>query len=250
MMKQEYHRYTEQDRYVWKTLFDRQHEQLKNAACRDYLQGLELLSPVLNANTIPDIEALNKRLYAITGWKITIVPGLIPVEEFFILLLRKQFPSSTWLRQPGQLDYLEEPDMFHDIFGHVPLLAIPKYAQFMQQFGELGTRFLYNPEIVRELQRLYWYTIEFGLVKEDHQLKICGAGLASSFGETKKALQENTTKKIAFDLNQILNDPFENDRMQEHYYVLNQMEELFSAMESLTEKLKTEELESVVAGSL
>jgi phenylalanine-4-hydroxylase len=249
-MKQEYHRYTEQDRHVWKTLFDRQHQQLQSVACSDYLRGLDLLAPVLHANAIPDIEALNKRLYALTGWKITIVPGLIPVEEFFVLLLRKQFPSSTWLRQPSQLDYLEEPDMFHDVFGHVPLLAIPKYAQFMQQFGELGTRFLYNPQLVEELQRLYWYTIEFGLVKENDKLKICGAGLASSYGETQKAIQANGKFHVPFDMRKVLKEKFENNRMQDHYYVLENMMQLFSEMEELAAQLKTEELESVVAGSL
>ena len=141
-MKQEYKLYKEEDQLVWKTLFDRQVENLQDKSCTAYLSCLEIMKGVLNSKQIPDFNLLNSKLTGSTGWSIEVVPGLIPVEDFFRLLAQRKFSASTWVRKMDQLDYLEEPDMFHDIFGHTPLLADPKFAQFMKDFGDLVKQFI------------------------------------------------------------------------------------------------------------
>jgi len=135
-MVQDYNAYTATDRQVWNALYSRQRENLSDKADPRYLACLDQLLPVMNADKIPNYDDLNAALGAATGWSIHVVPGLIPVEEFFVLLAQRKFPASTWLRKPEELDYLEEPDMFHDIFGHIPLLLDPQYAQFMEDFGK------------------------------------------------------------------------------------------------------------------
>lgn len=246
-MKQIYSNYTEQNQSVWKTLFRRQRNNLADKAAKDYLCGLDLLRPVLNENKIPNFNELNKHLLSLTGWQIEVVPGLIPVEEFFELLSQRKFCSSTWLRSADQLDYLEEPDMFHDIFGHVPLLAIPEYAEFMESFGQTGVKIIDDPVLIRELQRLYWFTIEFGLVKEDRELKVYGAGIASSFGETNHALDPMNKELIPFDIMQVMKTEFHTDEIQEKYFLLENMNDLFRAF---MECRKTLEMRGVGAGVL
>ena len=166
-MKQIFENYTNEDHEVWKILFERQKENLNDKACSEYLVALEEMKEVLHPNSIPRFTDLNSWFAQRTGWEIHCVPGLIPVDEFFELLAQKKFCSSTWLRLKSQLDYLEEPDMFHDIFGHVPLLSLPMYSKFMHEFGKLGVAHKDNPEIQIYLQRLYWFTIEFGLIKDE-----------------------------------------------------------------------------------
>jgi len=163
-MKQEYKLYKEEDQLVWKMLFERQVENLQDKSCKAYLSCLEIIKGVLNSKQIPDFKRMNAKLTESTGWSIEVVPGLIPVEDFFRLLAQRKFSASTWVRKMDQLDYLEEPDMFHDVFGHIPLLAEPKFAQFMKDFGDLGVEFIDDEEVVIQLQRLYWFTIEFGLI--------------------------------------------------------------------------------------
>jgi phenylalanine-4-hydroxylase len=225
-MKQNYTNYTREDHNVWSLLFERQLNNLNQKACSDYLRGLLLLRTELHGNAIPDFERLNALLASLTGWSIEVVPGLIEVDEFFHLLARRKFPSSTWLRKRDQLDYLEEPDMFHDVFGHIPMLAIKGYADFMQQFGKRGVE---HPAEVLALQRLYWYTVEFGLVREQGQLKIFGAGLASSFGETNAALCEGSKALFAFELEKVMATGFFTDRHQDFYFVLSETNELFTS---------------------
>ena len=180
-MKQVYSNYTEQDHKVWSILFKRQEEHLQSKCCEEYLSCLENLYPELNEFKLPNYDDLNKRLMQYTGWSIEVVPGLIPVEDFFLLLSDRKFSASTWVRKMDELDYLEEPDIFHDVFGHIPLVAHKKFAQFMEDFGNLGVEHIENKEVVVQLQRLYWFTIEFGLINQGGDRKVYGAGICSSF---------------------------------------------------------------------
>lgn len=231
-MRQVYDRYTAEDQDVWKILFERQQTRLQGVACAEYLACLEQLKPVLHANAIPNLDALSTILMETTGWSIHIVPGLIPVGEFLELLQQRKFCSSTWVRERQKLDYLEEPDMFHDIFGHIPLLMNPKYADFAQAFGELGVRFAKFPEIINQLQRLYWFTIEFGLIRSADQLEVFGAGIISSFGETNHVFAE-PNGHLPFDLQAVLNHPFTNTEIQQRYYTLYQLDDLYALIPQL-----------------
>ena len=224
-MKQEYKLYNEEDQLVWKTLFERQAENLQGKSCTAYLSCLEIMKGVLNSKQIPDFNLLNSKLANSTGWSIEVVPGLIPVEDFFRLLAQRKFSASTWVRKMDQLDYLEEPDMFHDIFGHTPLLADPKFAQFMKDFGDLGVEFIDDEEVVVQLQRLYWFTIEFGLIYENGP-KVYGAGICSSFGETIHSLSANV-EVVPFSLEQVINTEFKTDVVQTLYFELESFDQLF-----------------------
>lgn len=164
-MKQQFENYTKEDFLVWKTLFERQEENLEDKSCKEYLDCLEAMGEVLNADAIPNFDELNNVLKSKTGWTVEVVPGLIPVDEFFVLLSQQKFCSSTWLRKMKQLDYLEEPDMFHDIFGHIPLFMDKQFADFAKKMGDLGVKYAHNEEILIQLQRIYWFTIEFGVVE-------------------------------------------------------------------------------------
>ncbi|MBL4625510.1 MAG: phenylalanine 4-monooxygenase [Flavobacteriales bacterium] len=233
-MKQHYNNYTNEDRVVWKTLFERQYSNLENKACKEYLTALDEMDLVLNSEQIPIFEALNTTLKQKTGWTIEVVKGLIPPEDFFHLLAQKRFCSSTWLRTMNQLDYLEEPDMFHDIFGHVPLLMNEEYANFMFRFGQLGSQHSENKLIVKMLQRLYWFTIEFGLMNSPTGAKIYGAGIASSFGESIHSLsQEVDVRK--FNLEEIINRSFCSSEIQTTYYSINTFDELFKSVKEFGE---------------
>ncbi|CAG5081390.1 phenylalanine 4-monooxygenase [Parvicella tangerina] len=228
-MRQEYDKYTAEDMKVWRTLFERQIENLQGKACSDYLQCLEEMSGVLNADKIPNFEELNAWLLGQTGWQIEVVPGMIPVDEFFELLSQKKFCSSTWLRSWEQLDYLDEPDMFHDIFGHVPLLANPVFSEFVLEFAKMGKEAIGDEEKLIQLQRLYWFTIEFGLMRERGELKIYGAGIMSSFGESKTSIAEDMTHH-AYDIQTILNKHFVNNEPQTEYFVINSLEQLYESI--------------------
>ncbi|HCA83001.1 MAG TPA: phenylalanine 4-monooxygenase [Flavobacteriales bacterium] len=225
-MKQNYSNYNKEDQEVWSILFSRQIAQLEEHACTDFRLGLHRLRSELNADAIPDFDRLNTLLYKLSGWSIEVVPGLISVNDFFMLLSQRKFPSSTWLRKKDQIHYLEEPDMFHDVFGHIPMLALKEYADFMEQFGKAGMN---NPEQVTSLQRLYWFTVEFGLVQEDGRQKIFGAGLASSFGESSEALHCDKGDLRPFSLETIMATGFFTDRHQDFYFVLKEAQQLFDA---------------------
>lgn len=239
-MKQHFDNYTSEDFEVWKILFERQQENLKTKACNEYLNALIEMQDVLHANSIANFSEVNSWLKNRTGWSIETVPGLIPVDEFFQLLASKKFCSSTWLRTKEQLNYLEEPDMFHDTFGHIPLLSNPIFSEFMHEFGKLGVSVMHSEEKLLMLQRLYWFTIEFGLINQNG-LKIYGAGIASSFGESNVAVG-NQVEKISFDMDRVLNENFRTDIVQNKYFVIESFEDLFESLVTLTSKWKKYEL--------
>lgn len=236
---QDYSRYTEKDTKVWHTLFSRQTENIDGKAHPEYLRCLESLSEVMNAGKIPDFNELNEKLTAENGWSIVVVPGLIPVEQFFKLLSEKKFCSSTWLRRMDQLDYLEEPDMFHDIFGHVPLLMNPEYAGFVESLGRLGVAYGHDKTVETQLQRLYWFTIEFGLIRYEQNPRIYGAGILSSFGESNH-IYEDEIEVHPYSAEKILNTGFITSEIQTQYFEIESFDELFLSVSKLEQSLKNE----------
>lgn len=231
-MQQDYQGYTPEDFEVWQLLFNRQRDNLNGKSCDLYLQCLDELHPVLANQHIPKFDELRSALRDATGWTIEVVPGLIPVEEFFQFLSEKKFCSSTWLRSKKQLDYLEEPDMFHDIFGHTPMIIDRDYADFMQRFGELGVQHGDDPQKVKGLQNLYWFSIEFGLIRVNGSRQTYGAGIASSYGETNHVF-EDKVKVDDFDIDAILEHDFINSEIQNHYFELQSFEQLYAALDDV-----------------
>ncbi|GAB3225496.1 hypothetical protein GCM10027346_06790 [Hymenobacter seoulensis] len=234
-LTQEYSAYTADDQHVWQLLFDRQMALLPGRAADAFLEGVRLIG--FTRDAIPDFREVNPRLQQLTGWELVVVPGIVDDAVFFGLLAQKKFPATTWLRKLEQLDYLEEPDMFHDVFGHVPLLTDPGFADFLQQLGSAAQHHAQRwPGTLELFTRLYWFTAEFGLVEQADGLRIYGAGLLSSHGEVKFSLGEQPTR-LDFTLDGVLDTPFEKDKFQELYFVLNQMQQLPAALTELLARL-------------
>ena len=236
-LTQEMSTYNSTDFEVWKILFERQNKNLENKGSKHYLKALKEMKAVLNAEEVPDFRKLNDFFSRTTSWEIAVVPGLIPVEEFFDLLAEKKFCSSTWLRSIENLDYLEEPDMFHDIFGHIPLLSNPIFSAFAHEFGKMGQKMRNNELALIQLQRLYWFTIEFGVIRED-DVKSYGAGIMSSFGETNR-IHNNECSFLPFDIEMILHKQFWTDRLQEEYVVINSLDELYNSLSKASQIIET-----------
>lgn len=230
MMQQIYENYNQEDQEVWNILFSRQRKNLEMKGAKEYLNCLDQFEPVLNEKAIPNFDGMNEMLIDVNGWKIHVVPGLIPVKDFFKLLAKKEFPASTWVRKRHELDYLEEPDMFHDIFGHTPLLLNKNYSEFMQHFGEIGYRYLEDDEKVLKLQRLYWFSIEFGLLGTIQNPLIYGAGILSSFGESNH-IYTNELEILPFDMKEIYQTPFINSEIQTKYFLLSSLDELYEKLD-------------------
>jgi phenylalanine-4-hydroxylase len=237
-MKQNYENYTTEDHKVWSILFSRQIENLKTKVSKTYLEGISKVG--FKSNRIPDFIATEKQFESHTKWKLHVVPGIIPVEPFFELLSQKKFSATTWLRKMHQLDYIEEPDMFHDVFGHIPLLSNTAYSNFVEGMSHIALKHIQNHEVMEMLGRIYWFTLEFGLIKEEGQLKIYGAGIISSVGETEHSLSDKPERK-PFDVKEIMMTPFQNDRIQEKYFVIDSYEQLFDSLQ---------EIENVIAECL
>lgn len=216
--------YDEVQHGTWSLLYRRQRENLADKAARLYLDALDGMES-LTEPTIPRVEVMSAQLEKTTGWGLVIVPGLIPVDDFFSLLARKRFCTSTWVRRRDQLDYLEEPDMFHDTFGHVPPLMDPEFALFMQRFGEVGEALRGNDEAVLALQRLYWFFVEFGFVEERGMPMAFGAGIMSSYGETNHAwdLRSDLRK---FTLEGVMSTPFKTTEIQQTYFLIKDIPEV------------------------
>ncbi len=239
-MKQHYENYSNEDFEVWKILFERQKEELSLKAGKEYLYYLNELKDSLSADFVPRFSDLNNALMAKTNWSIEVVPGLIPVERFFELLSKRKFCSSTWIRKKSQLDYLEEPDMFHDIFGHIPLLMDTEYANYMEDLGHLGVYYKDHPEVIRGLRSLYWFTIEFGLIGTEENPQIYGAGIISSYGESKHIYENKNVSIKRFDLDEILEKEIVTSEIQNLYYCIDSMSFLYDSLDSL--KISLEKL--------
>lgn len=226
--EQIYSHYTDEDRLVWHTLFERQTAALVGQVSPAFSQALHRVG--FSAQHIPHFAELNQRLSALTGWQLVVVPCISPAEEFFRLLANRRFTATCWLRSLAQLDYLEEPDMFHDVFGHAPLLSDTDYTDFFQALGKLALQHLHQAEVITCLQRLYWFTIEFGLMyNPQQQLSIYGAGIISSHGETQHALSK-ASQKHDFDIEKIFRHAFRTDILQSDYYVIQSFAQLKAAL--------------------
>jgi len=233
--EQIYSNYTTEDLLVWKTLFNRQLKNLENKVSSEFMYSIDRVEFI--ADAIPDFTKVNQKLNNLTGWQLVTVPNISEVDEFFIYLAQKKFTSTCWLRTMQQLDYLEEPDMFHDVFGHTPLLSNKSYATFFEAMGKLAAKHIYNKEIILKLQRLYWFTIEFGLIKEDNKIKIFGAGIISSKEETEHAI-DNRSLKTDFDINRIIAHNFRTDILQNEYYVIDSFEQLSHCLKQFEMELE------------
>ncbi|MEX2628392.1 MAG: phenylalanine 4-monooxygenase [Tistlia sp.] len=227
-VEQRWSEYGPEDHAVWRRLFERQSGLLPARACPAFLKGLARLP--FGGEAVPDFEALSDALERTTGWRVVAVPGLVPDAVFFEHLANRRFPAAHWIRRPDELDYLEEPDLFHDIFGHVPMLMDPVFADYMQAYGQGGLRAL-GRKVLHRLARLYWYTVEFGLVAGAGGLEIYGAGILSSHSETLFALEDDSPNRIAFDLERVMRTRYRIDDFQESYFVVRDFDELLRLAE-------------------
>lgn len=218
--------YTPEEHAIWRTLFERQEKILVGRACDEFMAGLDGLG--VAADGIPDFRRLNDVLGAATGWQIVAVPGLVPDGTFFEHLANRRFPSTCFIRRRDQLDYLEEPDMFHDIYGHVPLLMNPVFADYMEAYGKGGVKAM-ELGALHNLARLYWYTVEFGLIDTPAGTRIYGSGILSSKGESIFSLEDDAPNRIGFDLLRVMQTKYRIDDYQESYFVIDSFEQLFEA---------------------
>jgi len=215
--------YTEDEHAVWRELYTQQINVLANRAVPEFYEGLEKLN--LNEGGIPDFERMNEKLNALTGWTVISVPHLVPDDVFFDHLANRRFPAGRFIRGRDQMDYIQEPDIFHDVFGHVPMLTLPVFANYMQAYGQGGLRSL-EFDCLKNLARLYWYTVEFGLINTDKGTKIYGAGIVSSRTESKFALDDPSPHRIHFDLERVMLTDYIIDDFQQIYFAIDSFEEL------------------------
>ena len=220
---QDWAHYTAEEHATWDTLFARQATLLPGRASEAYLRGLDVLK--LSKPGIPDFEELSDRLMKLTGWQVVAVPGLVPDDVFFDHMANRRFVAGNFIRRPDQLDYLQEPDVFHDVFGHVPMLADPVFADYLAASGRGGQRAL-GLEALKYLGRLYWYTVEFGLIAEPDGLRIYGSGIVSSFSESRFALDDPSPNRIGFDLARVMRTEYRIDDFQQNYFVIPSFDEL------------------------
>ena len=215
--------YSASEHAVWKTLFERQTRLLPGRACDEFVQGMHDLP--IGPEQIPDFQCMSEVLHQRTGWQVVAVPGLVPDEVFFEHLANRRFPAGQFIRKPHELDYLEEPDVFHDVFGHVPMLMNPAIADYIQAYGVGGLRAQKLGKLAN-LARVYWYTVEFGLVQQKDGVRIYGAGIASSFTESGFALDSTSPNRISFDLARVMRTDYRIDDFQESYFVIRNLDEL------------------------
>jgi phenylalanine-4-hydroxylase len=218
--------YSQAEHDVWITLYERQTALLPERACDAFLHGLETLD--LHRAGIPDFARVNAELNRLTGWTVVAVPGLVPDEVFFDHLANRRFPAGQFIRKPEELDYLQEPDIFHDVFGHVPMLTDPVFADYMQAYGRGGQRAMELGRL-HNLARLYWYTVEFGLLQTPAGVRLLGAGIVSSRAESMFALDDPSPNRLGFDLERVMRTPYRIDDFQQVYFVVPSLRALLDA---------------------
>ncbi|ANB19483.1 phenylalanine 4-monooxygenase [Dokdonella koreensis] len=228
IVEQPWASYAPADHQTWATLFRRQREILKGRACREFIENQERFH--MSPDAIPRFDDLNEVLARTTGWQLVGVEGLLPELTFFDHLANRRFPVTWWIRRPEQIDYIAEPDLFHDLFGHVPLLLNPVFADYMEAYGKGGVKAHgIGAEALVNLTRLYWYTVEFGLIRQDDGLRIYGAGIVSSKGESIHSLESAAPNRIGFDLERIMRTRYRIDTYQKTYHVIDSFEQLMEA---------------------
>jgi phenylalanine-4-hydroxylase len=224
VVDQGWNNYSPDEHESWKMLYERQMEVLAPQVCPEYLQAIDDLG--FSSNNIPNFHEVNETLKASTGWEIVATEGLVKSKPFFDMLTDRKFPSGYFIRDKNQLDYLEEPDIFHDLFGHIPLLTNKAYAEYMHEYGKGGARAL-EYKTTKNLARLNWWTIEFGLIQKEDGLKIYGAGLCSSYGEAKYCIKDSSAHHIGFDLERCMRTKVYINDFQPCYFVIDSFEDLF-----------------------
>jgi phenylalanine-4-hydroxylase len=217
--------YTAQEHDLYRRLYERQAAQLPGLACAEFIEAVEHLG---HPAQVPRFDELSEKLYRATKWEAVAVPGLIPEEAFFALLAKRKFPVTRWLRTPEEFDYIVEPDVFHDLFGHVPLLFNPVFADYMQAYGAGGLK-ASRLDACELLARLYWYTVEFGLIATPQGVRAYGAGILSSAGELQYSVQSPEPSRVRFDLRRIMRTRYKIDSYQATYFVIDSFDQLFAA---------------------
>jgi len=221
---QRWERYTAAEHATWRTLYRRMEKILPGRACDEFLDGLKKLK--IGDEQIPNMERLSDELQKLTGWRVVAVPSLVPDDIFFEHLANRRFPAGFFIRKADQLDYIEEPDVFHDVFGHVPMLALPVFADYMEAYGRGGMR-AQGLGLLPNLARLYWYTVEFGLIAKPEGLRLFGSGIASSSAESVYSVEDPSPNRIGFDLERVMRTKYRIDDFQESYFVIDSFEQLF-----------------------
>ncbi|HWA54631.1 MAG TPA: phenylalanine 4-monooxygenase [Solirubrobacterales bacterium] len=234
---QHYEKYTPENHEVWGLIFRKRMEQLNDYGSRVFLDGSKAIN--LRPDRVPPLSDVNSRLKALTGWSSHGVPGYLPAKCFFAFLAHRQFPTTITVRPKAQMNYLPEPDIIHDVFGHVPLHADPTFADFLQTYGKAALH-TNDEQHTERLARLFWFTVEFGLIREDGKIKLYGSGLISSEGEGHHALESDEVDRRPFELERVCNTSFEIDHYQPILYVLESFEQLRDAMTSYAEKILNE----------
>jgi phenylalanine-4-hydroxylase len=228
IVEQPWDGYSADDHGTWATLYARQREVLQERACREFLDAQDAMG--MTPDHIPRFSDLNEVLSAATGWTLMGVEGLLPELDFFDHLANRRFPVTWWIRRPDQVDYIEEPDLFHDLFGHVPLLMNPLFADYMAAYGRGGVKaHAIGADALQNLTRLYWYTVEFGLIRQDDGLRIYGSGIVSSKGESLHALESDAPNRIGFDLERVMRTRYRIDTYQKTYFVIDSFAQLMDA---------------------
>jgi len=251
VVEQPWASYTRSDHETWATLFERQKQLLLGRACDEFLENQQRFG--MTPDAIPKFDDLNRVLKGTTGWQIIGVEGLLPELTFFDHLANRRFPVTWWIRKPEQIDYIAEPDLFHDLFGHVPLLLNPVFADYMQAYGCGGVKAHgLGAEALVNLTRLYWYTVEFGLIKQSNGLRIYGSGIVSSKGESIHCLESAAPNRIGFDMPRIMRTRYRIDTYQKTYFVIDSFQQLMDATEPDFTPLYAElaKQESIPAGSV
>lgn len=234
-MQQDYSKYTAEDHKVWSLLYEEQMEQLPAVATSAYLRGIEVVR--FQPDRVPSFDVVNQELGKLTGWSVYVVPGLIDNKPFFEHLYRREFPATTWLRKLSQLKYIEEPDMFHDVFGHVPLLSEPFFCEYLNGLSAIALDYIEDQTAIELMARIYWYTVEFGLIKEDAGIKIYGAGILSSPGETRYCLTAEA-RHLPFDVDTIFATPYIKDKYQAQYFVIESYQQLFDSLPKIRAEIR------------
>ena len=251
VVEQPWDDYSTDDHATWATLYARQREILPGRACNEFLDAQDAMG--MTADRIPKFSDLNVELEKATGWTLIGVEGLLPEQDFFDHLANRRFPVTWWIRRPDQINYIEEPDLFHDLFGHVPLLMNPMFADYMQAYGEGGLKAHgIGADALQALTRLYWYTVEFGLIDTPEGLRIYGAGIVSSKGESIYSLESDAPNRIGFDVERIMRTRYRIDTYQKTYFVIDSFEQLMRATEPDFTPIyaRLAQLESFAAGEV
>jgi phenylalanine-4-hydroxylase len=235
LIEQDWNRYTAEQHAVWAELVQRRMPQLRQHACCEYLEGFEQIG--LREDQLPDLKAVSARLQPRTGWQSTPVSGFLPPDAFFEMLNAKMFPTTTWLRGRDSLEYTPQPDIFHDVFGHVPMHAHPVFADFLQQYGQICAGLIDDPIALERMGRVFWFTVEFGVIHQGGDLKVYGSGLISSHGECTRVLAGGCEIRD-FDLDAVMNREFDTGAMQPVLYAVDSFEQIYEATKLAEARLK------------